>query len=74
MGLKNDVSTEFAWICRLKILHGVAVSGGHEFNNELPKPKLPNVNLLLGDNGSGKINLLSAIGLAGSGPAWKEWS
>ncbi len=27
----------------------------------LPKPRLPNVNLLLGDNGSGKTTLLKAI-------------
>jgi ABC-type cobalamin/Fe3+-siderophores transport system ATPase subunit len=35
----------------------------------LPRPKLPNVNLLLGDNGSGKTALLKAISLAGFGPA-----
>src|SRR2546423_14959379 len=35
----------------------------------LPRPKLPNVNLLLGDNGSGKTALLKAIALAGFGPA-----
>ncbi len=35
----------------------------------LPRPKLPNVNLLLGDNGSGKAALLKAIALAGFGPA-----
>jgi len=36
---------------------------------KLPKPKLPNVNLLLGDNGSGKSSLLMAIALAALGPA-----
>jgi energy-coupling factor transporter ATP-binding protein EcfA2 len=35
----------------------------------LPRPKLPNVNLLLGDNGSGKTTLLQAIALATLGPA-----
>ncbi len=35
----------------------------------LPKPRLPNVNLLLGDNGSGKTTLLKAIALAALGPA-----
>jgi hypothetical protein len=37
--------------------------------SEFPKPKLPNVNLLLGDNGSGKSTLLMAIALAALGPA-----
>jgi energy-coupling factor transporter ATP-binding protein EcfA2 len=36
---------------------------------ELPRPKLPNVNLLLGNNGSGKTSLLKAIALAALGPA-----
>jgi energy-coupling factor transporter ATP-binding protein EcfA2 len=35
----------------------------------LPKPTLPNVNLLLGDNGLGKTTLLKAIALAALGPA-----
>ena len=35
----------------------------------LPKPKLRNANLLLGDNGSGKTTLLQAIALAALGPA-----
>ena len=38
----------------------------------LPKPKLPNVNLLLGDNGSGKTTVLQAIALASLGPAARE--
>jgi predicted ATPase len=38
-------------------------------NGQLPRPKLPNVNLLLGDNGSGKTTLLQAIALASLGPA-----
>lgn len=35
----------------------------------VPKPKLANVNLLLGDNGLGKSTLLKAIALAALGPA-----
>lgn len=35
----------------------------------LPRPRWPNVNLLLGDNGSGKTALLRAIALACLGPA-----
>ena len=35
----------------------------------LPTPKLPNVNLLLGNNGLGKTTLLKAISLAALGPA-----
>ncbi len=38
----------------------------------LPKPKLPNVNLLLGDNASGKTTVLQAIALAALGPAARE--
>jgi predicted ATP-binding protein involved in virulence len=39
------------------------------WNDELPKSKLPNVNLLLGNNGCGKTTLLKAISLAAMGPA-----
>jgi len=35
----------------------------------LPKPRLPNINLLLGNNGWGKTTLLKAIALAALGPA-----
>ncbi len=38
----------------------------------LARPKLPNVNLLLGDNGSGKTTVLQAIALATLGPAASE--
>ncbi|MEX0714258.1 MAG: AAA family ATPase [Pirellulales bacterium] len=38
----------------------------------LPPPKLRNVNLLLGDNGSGKTTVLQAIALAALGPAARE--
>ena len=36
---------------------------------DIPKPLLPNVNLLLGNNGFGKTTLLKAIALAALGPA-----
>jgi predicted ATPase len=36
---------------------------------DLPKPKLSNVNLLLGNNGFGKTAMLKAIALASLGPA-----
>ncbi len=35
----------------------------------IPKPELPNVNLVLGTNGFGKTTLLKAVALAGLGPA-----
>jgi hypothetical protein len=35
----------------------------------LPAPKLPNINLLLGNNGFGKTTMLKAIALAALGPA-----
>jgi len=35
----------------------------------IPEPKLPNVNLLLGNNGVGKTTLLKAIAIAALGPA-----
>ena len=38
-------------------------------DDPLPRPRLPNVNLLLGDNGSGKTTVLRSIGLAALGPA-----
>ncbi|WLD15131.1 AAA family ATPase [Planctellipticum variicoloris] len=40
----------------------------------LPKPRLPNVNLLLGDNGSGKSTILRAIAQAALGPAARDAS
>lgn len=36
---------------------------------DMPKPKLPNVNLLLGDNGSGKTSVLKSVAMAALGPA-----
>jgi hypothetical protein len=35
---------------------------------DMPKPKLPNINLLLGNNGFGKTSLLKAIALSALGP------
>ncbi|MGB7510856.1 MAG: AAA family ATPase [Pelodictyon phaeoclathratiforme] len=37
--------------------------------SKMPKPKLPNMNLLLANNGNGKTSLLKAIALAALGPA-----
>ena len=37
--------------------------------SNFPKPKIPNINLLLGNNGSGKTSLLKAIAIAALGPA-----
>ncbi len=45
---------------------------GSEDDKRLPKPKLANVNLLLGDNASGKTTVLQAIALAALGPAVRE--
>lgn len=36
---------------------------------KFPKPKITNINLLLGDNGLGKTSMLKAIALAALGPA-----
>src|SRR5580704_1821743 len=47
-------------------------SSGSGHQKLLPKPKLPNVNLLLGDNASGKTTVLQAISLAALGPAARE--
>jgi hypothetical protein len=38
----------------------------------LPRPRLPNVNLLLGDNGSGKSTVLRAIAMAALGPSFED--
>jgi hypothetical protein len=38
----------------------------------LPRPRLPNVNLLLGENGSGKSTVLRAIAMAALGPSFED--
>ena len=38
----------------------------------IPKPRLPNVTLLLGDNGSGKTTILRMLAAAAFGPAAKD--
>lgn len=43
-----------------------------ENGSPLPSPKLPNVNLLLGDNASGKTTVLQAIALAALGPVARD--
>jgi hypothetical protein len=45
---------------------------GSRLKNPPPRPKLRNVNLLLGDNGSGKSTVLRMIALAAFGAAAKE--
>jgi AAA15 family ATPase/GTPase len=40
----------------------------------LPKPRLNNVNLLLGENGSGKSTVLRAIALLSLGPAVRQFA
>ncbi len=39
---------------------------------ESARPKLPNINLVIGDNGSGKTTLLKGIALAALGPAVED--
>jgi hypothetical protein len=43
--------------------------GDRKATKGLPVPKLPNINLLLGNNGLGKTTMLKAIALAALGPA-----
>ena len=38
-------------------------------DSDFPAPKLPNINLLLGNNGGGKTTFLKAVALAALGPA-----
>ena len=45
---------------------------GRNSYDKFPKAKLPNVNVLLGDNGCGKTSVLKAIALAGLGPAVRD--
>lgn len=41
-------------------------------DDRLPRPRLPNITLLLGDNGSGKTTILRAIAASAFGPAAKD--
>ena len=41
-------------------------------DNRLPRPRLRNVTLLLGDNGSGKTTILRAIAASAFGPGAKD--
>jgi len=45
---------------------------GHGGGTSLPRPRFPNVNLLLGDNGSGKSTVLRAIAMAALGPSFAD--
>ena len=45
---------------------------GRSSNGGFPRAKLPNINLLLGDNGRGKTSILKAVALAGLGPAVRD--
>src|SRR5262245_58527160 len=45
---------------------------GSKSKDPPPRPRLPNVNLLLGDNGSGKSTILRVLALAAFGPAVKD--
>ena len=54
--------------CEFRSATKLADKGDHR----LPQPRLPNVNLLLGDNGSGKTTVLRAIAASAFGPAAKD--
>lgn len=45
---------------------------GENGSSRPPRPRLPNVNLLLGDNGSGKSTVLRAIAMAALGPSFED--
>lgn len=49
---------------KIELLHSE-----RNWSEDLPEPKLPNVNLLLGNNGLGKTTFLKAVSLAAMGPA-----
>ncbi len=64
----EDVSMEFLHADREWARKGERKTKKKQFS----KPRFPNVNLLLGDNGSGKTTALKAIALAGLGPAVQD--
>ncbi len=47
-------------------------NGAENGSLRLPRPRLPNVNLLLGDNGTGKSTVLRAIAMAALGPSFED--
>lgn len=68
----NDVYIKFLKISNFRTFRKVHIEFSYRDrkpNKEFPNSKLPNINLVLGDNGLGKTTLLKAISLAALGPA-----
>lgn len=56
----------------LRTFSSTRIAFCHRGRQDALRPHLPNVNLLLGDNGSGKTSVLRAIALAGLGPVVQD--